>query len=46
MNENDSKADDVALIVCGTILLILFWGDPDLYDLLLKWLDAAVTKAS
>lgn len=28
------KLDDVALIVCGTILFILFIGEPDLHDII------------
>lgn len=36
MSDNKSKADDVALIVCGTLLFLLFIGEPDLYDLIYK----------
>ncbi len=40
MSDKQSKADDAALIVCGSILFVMFWGDPDLYDLIFKLLQA------
>lgn len=29
---------DTAIVICGTILIVLFYGDPDIVDGIIKYL--------